>query len=208
MLVEALARTGQFGVCKVAVRCRERIALLRPRHGILILHTLLWQDELRDPGDLTPPAPVTDRELELAEALIRELTGVEVDQLQDEYRHALEQLVEAKVSGGQPARPTRAWARGGPDGRTGRVGANRTRAPGRLSDWQDDWAVLPLPVSMAAKALFLSGDSRDRPGASHVLESRRPATGRCLCSELPGTAGATSGRCPACPYRLHARSAP
>ncbi|MET7665024.1 Ku protein [Streptomyces sp. NPDC005356] len=35
LLVEALARTGQVGVCKVAVRSRERIALLRPRHGML-----------------------------------------------------------------------------------------------------------------------------------------------------------------------------
>ncbi|MFE4778231.1 Ku protein [Streptomyces sp. NPDC056713] len=93
-------------MCKVAVRSRERIALLRPRHGILILHTLLWQDELRDPGDLAPTAPVSDRELELAEVLMRELPGVEVDQLQDEYRHALEQLVEAKVTGGElAARP-------------------------------------------------------------------------------------------------------
>ncbi|MFG2525805.1 Ku protein [Streptomyces sp. NPDC048527] len=104
LLVEALARTGQVGVCKVAVRSRERI-VLRPRHGILILQTLLWQDELRDPGDLTPPAPVTNRELELAEVLMRECTGVEVDQLRDEYRHALEKLVETKVSGGQLAAP-------------------------------------------------------------------------------------------------------
>lgn len=66
---------------------------------------LLWQDELRDPAGLAPAASVTDRELELAEALMRELTGVEVDQLQDEYRHALEQLVEAKVSGGELAAP-------------------------------------------------------------------------------------------------------
>ncbi|MGX1676388.1 non-homologous end joining protein Ku [Streptomyces sp. NPDC055400] len=105
LLVEALARTGQVGVCKVAVRSRERIALLRPRHGILILQTLLWQDELRDPGDLAPSAPVTEGELELAEILMRECTGVEVGQLRDEYRQALEELVEAKVSGGQLAAP-------------------------------------------------------------------------------------------------------
>ncbi|MFD0516048.1 hypothetical protein ACFQ0Q_48025 [Streptomyces aureus] len=36
---------------------------------------------------------------------MRECTGAEVDQLQDEYHHALEQPVEAKVSGGQPAAP-------------------------------------------------------------------------------------------------------
>ncbi|GAA1257756.1 hypothetical protein GCM10009646_52250 [Streptomyces aureus] len=92
-------------MCKVAVRSRERIALLRPRHGMLILQTLLWQDELRDPGDLTPSAPVTEGELELAEVLMRELPGVEVGQLRDEYRRALEELVAAKVSGGQLAAP-------------------------------------------------------------------------------------------------------
>ncbi|MFE6963091.1 Ku protein [Streptomyces sp. NPDC057696] len=105
LLVEALARTGQVCVCKVAVHSRERIALLRPRHGMLILQTLLWQDELRNPGDLAPSPPVTDRELELAEVLMRECTGVEVGQLRNEYRHALEELVEAKVSGGQLAAP-------------------------------------------------------------------------------------------------------
>ncbi|MET7666008.1 hypothetical protein ABZT45_49265 [Streptomyces sp. NPDC005356] len=36
---------------------------------------------------------------------MREFTGVEVDQLRDEYRHAREQLVEAKVSGGELAAP-------------------------------------------------------------------------------------------------------
>ncbi|MFB6679603.1 Ku protein [Streptomyces sp. NPDC056390] len=32
LLVEALARTGQVGVCKVAVRSQERVTLLRSRH--------------------------------------------------------------------------------------------------------------------------------------------------------------------------------
>ncbi|MGX1675967.1 hypothetical protein [Streptomyces sp. NPDC055400] len=85
---------------------------MRAPAGILILQTLLWQDELRAPGDLASSAPITHRELELAEILMRELTGVEVDQLQDEYQHALEQLVEAKVTGGQlatPPEPRRRW---------------------------------------------------------------------------------------------------
>ncbi|GGU11209.1 non-homologous end joining protein Ku [Streptomyces lateritius] len=41
LLVEALARTGYVGVCKIAVRSRERLAVLRPRHGLLICQTLL-----------------------------------------------------------------------------------------------------------------------------------------------------------------------
>ncbi|MGW4823605.1 non-homologous end joining protein Ku [Streptomyces sp. NPDC004227] len=109
LLVEALARTGNVAVSKLALRSRERLALLRPRHGILILQTLLWQDELRDPGDLAPSTPVTDRELELAEVLIRDLTGINVREVHDDYAHALEQLVDAKITGGEfvePAEPT------------------------------------------------------------------------------------------------------
>jgi DNA end-binding protein Ku len=105
LLVEALARTGNVAVSKVALRSRERLALLRPRHGILILQTLLWQDELRDPGDLAPSTPVTDRELELAEVLIRELAGINVGEVHDEYAHALEQLVDAKITGGELVEP-------------------------------------------------------------------------------------------------------
>jgi DNA end-binding protein Ku len=105
LLVEALARTGNVAVFKVALRSRERLALLRPRHGILILQTLLWQDELRDPGDLAPSTPVTDRELELAEVLIRELDGINVGEVHDEYAHALERLVDAKITGGELVEP-------------------------------------------------------------------------------------------------------
>ncbi|MFB7553062.1 Ku protein [Streptomyces sp. NPDC056154] len=105
LLVEALARTGFVGVSKIAIRSRERLALLRPRHGVLVVQTLLWADELRDPGDLAPSAPVTDWELELAETLIGSLPGIEESELQDGYGHALEQLVTAKLSGGELVKP-------------------------------------------------------------------------------------------------------
>lgn len=112
LLTEALSRTGYVAVAKLVVRSRERLALLRPRRGVLVCQTLLWEDELRDPGDLAPTTPTTERELELAEVLIRELTGVDIGDLHDEYGHALEQLVAAKSSGREltespaPAQPT------------------------------------------------------------------------------------------------------
>ncbi|TKA00112.1 non-homologous end joining protein Ku [Actinacidiphila oryziradicis] len=99
LLVEALARHGTVAVCKVALRTRERLAVLRPRHGMLVLHTLRWPEEIRDPGDLTSSAPVTDRELQLAEVLMDALAGVDIGDLRDEYAVALEQLIVAKVSG-------------------------------------------------------------------------------------------------------------
>ncbi|MEU0181470.1 Ku protein [Streptomyces sp. NPDC006207] len=99
LLVEALARHGTVAVAKVTLRTRERLAVLRPRHGMLVLHTLLWPEEIREPGDLSSTAPVTDRELELAELLMDQLAGVEIAELHDEYAAALEQLVVAKMTG-------------------------------------------------------------------------------------------------------------
>ncbi|MFE7782114.1 MULTISPECIES: Ku protein [Streptomyces] len=60
-----------MGLCKIALRQRERLAVLRPRHGVIVLQTLMWRDEVREPGDLGPSAPFTDRELQLAAAPVR-----------------------------------------------------------------------------------------------------------------------------------------
>lgn len=109
LLVEALARHGTVAVAKVTLRTRERLAVLRPRHGMLVLHTLLWPQEIRKPDDLSSPAPVTERELELAELLMDQLAGVDIAELHDEYAAALEQLLAAKMTGAgleEPEEPT------------------------------------------------------------------------------------------------------
>ncbi len=97
LLVEALARSGRLAVCKVALRSRERLAVLRPRNGILVLHTLHWPEEIRDPGDLSSPAPTTTQELDLAELLMTEL--------HDDYAQALNLLVDTLAAGGPAAPP-------------------------------------------------------------------------------------------------------
>ena len=99
VLVEALTSTGLAGVAKIAIRSRERLAMLRPQQGQLVCQTLLWADELYDVGDLAAPVPVTAREVELAEVLMRELTGIDLRELRDQYRSALETLVDAKLAG-------------------------------------------------------------------------------------------------------------
>jgi DNA end-binding protein Ku len=38
--------------------------------------------------------------------IIRELIGIDVGEVHDEYAHALEQLVQAKITGGQLVEPT------------------------------------------------------------------------------------------------------
>ncbi|MFI1502588.1 Ku protein [Streptomyces platensis] len=105
LMTEALARSGRVAVCKVALRSRERLAVLRPRNGILVLHTLRWPEEIRDPGDLSSPAPTTNRELALAELLMDEMAGVDITGLHDDYTQALNSLVDTLAAGRTAAPP-------------------------------------------------------------------------------------------------------
>ncbi|WP_399459722.1 Ku protein [Streptomyces sp. WAC01526] len=50
MLCSRVGRAGGLAVCKVGLRSRERLAVLRPRHGILVLYTLHWPEEIRAPA--------------------------------------------------------------------------------------------------------------------------------------------------------------
>ncbi|MBK8459725.1 MAG: Ku protein [Micropruina sp.] len=102
LLRQALAEAGKAAVVKVALRSRESLALIRPKGDLLVLHTMLWPDELRD-GSFAAPAGevrVSDAEVAMARMFIDQLTGeFDPSQFSDVYREALEQVVAAKLSG-------------------------------------------------------------------------------------------------------------
>src|SRR6266536_3145829 len=52
LLRDALERSGKVAVVQVALRQRESLAALRTRDGVLVLETLLWPDEVREPTSL------------------------------------------------------------------------------------------------------------------------------------------------------------
>ncbi|MEU6364262.1 Ku protein [Streptomyces sp. NPDC046931] len=101
LLREALRRSGKVAVAKYALRGRERLGMLRVFDDVLALHALLWPDEIRAPEGVAPDAdvPIRDRELDLADTLMDTLGEVDLDELHDEYRQALEQLITAKAEG-------------------------------------------------------------------------------------------------------------
>jgi DNA end-binding protein Ku len=115
LLREALERTGKVALVKVALRGRESPAVLHPRNGVLVLHVLLWPDEVRKPRFKFLHDDITLRpgELQAAESYIHTLTGThDPHEMVDRYQAALKELVEAKVAGRQleqpPAPPTHA----------------------------------------------------------------------------------------------------
>ncbi|KUN85039.1 Ku protein [Streptomyces griseoruber] len=104
LLREALKRSNKVAIAKYALRGRERLGMLRVVGDAIAMHGLLWPDEVRAPEGVAPDADVTvrDKELDLADALMDTLGEVDLDDLHDEYREAVEEVIAAKAAGETP----------------------------------------------------------------------------------------------------------
>jgi DNA end-binding protein Ku len=108
LLRDALERSGKIALAMVALRQRESLATLRAKDGVLVLHTLLWPDEVREPAFafLDEDIEVRSQELQMAASLIDSMTvEFEPDEYHDHYREALVELVEAKAEGREVLQP-------------------------------------------------------------------------------------------------------
>ncbi|NYI03682.1 non-homologous end joining protein Ku [Allostreptomyces psammosilenae] len=105
LLRKAMESTDRTAVVRVALRQREHLATLRPHGDVLVLQLLLWPDEVREPEGLAPSEKVTVRpqEEQMARSLIETLADdYHPEQFHDEYREALQELIDAKLEGVEP----------------------------------------------------------------------------------------------------------
>ncbi|MDT0394407.1 MULTISPECIES: Ku protein [Streptomyces] len=104
LLREALKRSNKVAIAKFALRGKERLGMLRVVGDAIAMHGLLWPDEVRAPEGVAPDTDVTvrDQELDLADALMDTLGEVDLEDLHDEYREAVEEVIAAKASGEAP----------------------------------------------------------------------------------------------------------
>jgi DNA end-binding protein Ku len=108
LLRDALEKSGKVALVKVALRNREQLGVLRVRDGVFVLETMLWPDEVRaaDFKVLDEKVDVRPSELKMAESLIETLSGdFEPSEYHDEYRAALEAVIEAKIEGHEVVAP-------------------------------------------------------------------------------------------------------
>jgi DNA end-binding protein Ku len=108
LLRKALEDSGRVAIVKVALRNRESLATLRVREGVFVLETMLWPDEVRQPGFdfLDEDVEVRDQELAMAASLIETLSGeFDPSQFTDSYREALQAVIDAKVEGREVVQP-------------------------------------------------------------------------------------------------------
>jgi DNA end-binding protein Ku len=104
LLSEALEAEGQVGVAKVALREKEHLATIRLKEDVFVLETMYWPDEIREPEfeELDKKVEIRDNEVKMARQLIQQLSSeFKPEEFQDEYRVALEKLVEQKIEGAE-----------------------------------------------------------------------------------------------------------
>ncbi len=106
LLIRAMQAKGLIAIAKVAIRTKERLCALRARGDQLILETLYYPDEIRDPGEAAAVDEVSEEEMEMARALIEMLEEpFDPEKYKDQYREALMTIINAKLEGQEVATP-------------------------------------------------------------------------------------------------------
>ena len=111
LLREALEESEMVALVKVAIRNREQLATLRVRDGVIILDTMIWPDEVReaDFGFLDDDIELRPQEQQMARSLVESMSGdFEPEQYTDNYREALQAVIDAKVEGREVVEPEEA----------------------------------------------------------------------------------------------------
>jgi DNA end-binding protein Ku len=109
LLLEAMKETGMAAIGRMVIRGNENFCLIRPKGDALVLETLFLAEDVRSQAEIDEAVgetEVNEPELQLARQLIDGLVGeFEPDALHSEYRDNLRQLLEAKLTGEEIAKP-------------------------------------------------------------------------------------------------------
>ncbi|MFD9984036.1 Ku protein [Streptomyces massasporeus] len=108
LLRAALAQSNRVGVATFVMRGKQYLTALRAEDKVLVLQTLHWADEVRDPREELPELPSgragKGKELDMALQLIDSLEGPwDPSRYRDTYQEKVRELVKAKAEGQEVA---------------------------------------------------------------------------------------------------------
>jgi DNA end-binding protein Ku len=105
LLVKALEETGRVAIAKVVIRNKQHLAAIRAVNGTLVLETMYYADEVRQPEE-APKPQVRGPEVEMAKTLIENLAAKwEPEKYHDTYRTELLDLLKKKAEGARLPEP-------------------------------------------------------------------------------------------------------
>ncbi|MGW8391975.1 non-homologous end joining protein Ku [Pseudoduganella sp. HUAS MS19] len=104
LLRETLNKAGRIAIATVVIRTRQHLCALVSVGDGIIMNTLRYATEIRNPDDLKLPGDsgLTDKELKMALSLVEDMSEKwNPKEYHDTYREDVLKLVEKKVKAGQ-----------------------------------------------------------------------------------------------------------
>ena len=101
VISEAMAHKNKVGLGRVTISSRERLVLVEPRDGGLLMSTVRSADEVRPAEFGAPPKGEIDSDMvAIAESIIERRSGAfDPAEFRDRYQDALRELVAEKTKG-------------------------------------------------------------------------------------------------------------
>lgn len=103
LLRRTLEATDRTAIVQFALRQKTRLGALRSRDGVLVIQTLLWEDEVRKAEfpALDENVKISAKELELSSSLVDSFADdFTPEKFHDDYQDQLRKLIEAKLEQG------------------------------------------------------------------------------------------------------------
>lgn len=105
LLREALKKTNKVGVAKVIIRTKESLSLIIPHDHALLLYLIHFADEIREEDEVNVPKDdiktykVADKEIKMAEALIKDMTAQwKPEKYHNEYRETMKKWLDQQTA--------------------------------------------------------------------------------------------------------------
>jgi len=105
LLARAMEESGKVGIARVVMRSKQYLCAVRPKDGRLVMSTMVYADEVNDPGQIPElsqldDVEVSDKELVMANQLIDSLSErFEPTKYTDTYRNKVLEVIERKAAG-------------------------------------------------------------------------------------------------------------
>lgn len=102
LLLQTMQKSGFSAIAKIAMHQREYTVVVRPHADGLLLHTMFYQEEVREVPEFRRDETVTvkPQEVALAEKLVEGLAAdFDPAKYHDEYQGRLKEMIEAKRGG-------------------------------------------------------------------------------------------------------------
>ena len=162
LLRKTLEKSDRTAIVHFALRQKTRLGALRVHDDVLLLQSLLWDDEVReaDFGSLGDSAKISARELEMSMSLVKSFEAdFEPGKFSDDYQEQLRALIEAKRKKGDA------------------VGTDETFGRTADDDEGEGGEVLDLMEALS-RSVAKSREGRKAPARKPAAAAKKPAAAK------------------------------